>query len=113
MKNEKSNNKCTEPQRLLTEIYVCLIKIKDKANEIKTANSHLSHKMRSNKYFDSMRRMDKIVRESEQGRFDYLIYQDFYKTECKDLIKLMAVPVKTRPVDKMFETAFKTVYRMK
>ena len=44
-----------------------------------------------------MRKMDRIVRESEQGRFDYLIYQDFYKNECKDLVKYMAVPIRTPP----------------
>jgi hypothetical protein len=74
---------------------VCLIKIKDRATEIKA--NYLSHKLRINKYLNSMRKMDRIVRESEQGRFDYLIYQDFYKNECKELVKYMAVPIRTPP----------------
>jgi hypothetical protein len=42
--------------------------------------------------------MDRIVKESEQGRYDYLIYQDFYKNVCKDLTKYLAIPIRT-PVE--------------
>ena len=83
---------------MLTEVYVCLIKIKDRAAEVKA--TYLSHKMRINKYLNSMRKMDRIVRESEQGRFDYLMYQDFYKNECKDLEKLLKITINTVPKEK-------------
>ncbi len=46
MKNKKANEKVTEVQKLLTETYVNLIKIKEKTAEMRELQ--VQHKMRIN-----------------------------------------------------------------
>jgi hypothetical protein len=46
MKNKKANEKVTEVQKLLTETYVNLIKIKEKTDELRELQ--VQHKMRIN-----------------------------------------------------------------
>lgn len=67
--------------------------------------------MRVTQYLNSMRKMERIIKECESGKMDYLQYLDFFKSLDKDLIKLMAIPVAT--VHNMFDAPFKTYQQVK
>jgi hypothetical protein len=70
LKNEKKDNKIQECQRLITEMYVQLMLIKDKATEIK--QKQIRHRLKVNKWMSQMRKVDRIVKEANIGSFEYL-----------------------------------------
>jgi hypothetical protein len=57
IKNEKSQ----DFQKILSEMYVQIMNLKDKTEEIR--KSHMESRMRVNKYLYSMKKMDRIIRE--------------------------------------------------
>ena len=69
------------------------------------------HKMKVISYLNSMKKMERIIKESSEGQFSYLQYLDFYKNVDKEMIKFLAYPLKTP--DKMFDSSFKTYTKLK
>lgn len=43
----------------------------------------------------SMRKMLKIIKESNESKIDYLQYLDFYKSLDKDLLNCLVMPLAT------------------
>lgn len=112
LKNKKSNEKSTEAQKLLTEMYVVMINLKVKAEEEKKAQ--VQHRLQLSQYLHSMRKMDRIIREAQQGKYDYLQYLDFYKSCEKSLINSLNLQVNTQhkfagqDKKRMFDAPFKS-----
>lgn len=93
MKNKKTNEKNTETQRLLTEMYIQLINLRTKAEKIR--KQQLQHKMQMSTYLHSMKKMERIIKEIQEGKADFLQYLDFYKGIDKQFIKQMVEPFGT------------------
>jgi hypothetical protein len=94
LKNEKKNDKIQESQRLITEMYVQLMIIKEKAAEVR--KQQIRHKMKANKWLNSLKKVDRIIREANMGSFEYLQYLDFYKSFDKDLLKSLVIPLRSQ-----------------
>jgi hypothetical protein len=70
MKNKKGGDKNQECQRLMTELYVKMINLKAKTEELR--NKAIKHKMRITKYMNSMHKMERIIKDCDKGKLEYL-----------------------------------------
>ncbi len=61
LKNTIKNEKSQDYQKILSEMYVQIMNLKDKTEEIR--KSHMESRMRVNKYLNSMKKIDRIIRE--------------------------------------------------
>ena len=91
LKNEKKNDKIQESQRIISEMYVQLMIIKEKARK-----QQIRHKMKANKWLNSLKKVDRIIREANMGSFEFLKYLDFYKSFDKDILKSMVIPLRSQ-----------------
>jgi hypothetical protein len=94
LKNEKKNDKIQESQRIISEMYVQLMIIKEKATEAR--KQQIRHKMKANKWLNSLKKVDRIIREANMGSFEFLKYLDFYKSFDKDILKSMVIPLRSQ-----------------
>jgi hypothetical protein len=94
LKNEKKNDKIQESQRIISEMYVQLMIIKEKATEAR--KQQIRHRMKANKWLNSLKKVDRIIRDANMGSFEFLKYLDFYKSFDKDILKSMVIPLRSQ-----------------
>ena len=52
--------------------------------------------MKANKWLNSLKKVDRIIREANVGSFEFLQYLDFYKSFDKDLLKSLVIPLRSQ-----------------
>ena len=70
LKNTKTNEKTTETQRIISEMYIKMLNIRKKAEQIR--KEEIKHKMQMTKYMNSLQKMERIINESNTGQLNYL-----------------------------------------
>lgn len=87
LKNSKSNDNANQSQKLMTELYLQVINLHKKVEDAKKRK--LDHILTLNKYLSAMQKVEKIVKEANQGSFEYLKYLEFYKEMDKDVLQFL------------------------
>lgn len=94
-------------------MYVQLVNLKSKAEEQREVV--IQHKLQMSQYLHSMRKMDRIIRDCQDGKLDYLQYLEFFKSIDSSLVKSLNLSIRTShstaaggDKKRMFDAPFKS-----